>query len=350
MAYTVQYVHSGSAVETYLAVDCTTGSTSITLNDATGWPSPTGSQVAYGKIKPGQTGESAFTYTSRSGNVLSGVTWNADGTTSTSYTAGSATVIRHGFTANEADEANAAVRNTLGRIDAAEQILVSDSSTTMAKLAVAASRFVGRKASGSIAALTAAEAIVVMGLGTAATKDTGYTASKIPVLTATPGTPDGTKFFRDDGTWAAAGSAFVGCRLKNTVAQTTANTTITVVTFDTEDLDTDAYHSTSSNTGRITIPTGKAGKYRIWGRVGWNANATGQRILNVVKNGTTNIVSHYLPGAAVSITHDFSDVFALAEADFIDIRVYQSSGGSLGIFGEDSDKGWTVFGCEYLGT
>lgn len=47
-----------------------------------------------------------------------------------------------------------------------------------------------------------------LGLGTAATKNTGYGANAIPVLTATPGTPNGTKFLRDDGTWASAGGAF----------------------------------------------------------------------------------------------------------------------------------------------
>lgn len=107
------YAHSGSAVETYLAVDCTNASTSITLNDATGWPSPTGGQVAFGTIKPGQSGESKFLYTSRSGNVLSGVTWNADGTTSSaSYTAGPSTKIHHGFSAAEADQVQTHINGT----------------------------------------------------------------------------------------------------------------------------------------------------------------------------------------------------------------------------------------------
>jgi hypothetical protein len=43
------------------------------------------------------------------------------------------------------------------------------------------------------------------------------------------------------------------------------NNTTTLITWNQEEFDTDAYHSTSSNTSRITIPAGKAGKYLISG-------------------------------------------------------------------------------------
>jgi hypothetical protein len=65
----------------------------------------------------------------------------------------------------------------------ANTILKADADNTPEALTVAASRIVGRKATGDIEALTLAE---VVALG---------------------GTPDGTKFVRDDGTLAAAGGS-----------------------------------------------------------------------------------------------------------------------------------------------
>lgn len=46
----------------------------------------------------------------------------------------------------------------------------------------------------------AATARTNLGLGTAATEDTGYDAGEIPIVSS--GSPDGTKFLRDDGVWA----------------------------------------------------------------------------------------------------------------------------------------------------
>ena len=63
--------------------------------------------------------------------------------------------------------------------------------------------------------------------------------------------------------WAAASSAstFIGTKLYNTTDQTISTGTWTSITYNSETLDSDGFHSTSSNTSRITIPAGKAGKY-----------------------------------------------------------------------------------------
>ena len=53
----------------------------------------------------------------------------------------------------------------------------------------------------------------------------------------------------------------IGCALSKTGAdQTIANTTSTEITWNNEYFDTDGFHSTATNTNRITIPTGKGGK------------------------------------------------------------------------------------------
>lgn len=61
--------------------------------------------------------------------------------------------------------------------------------------------------------------------------------------------------------WAAlpaSGSSFVGCRATGSTNQTISNTTQTTLNWNTETFDTDGFHSTSSNTSRMTIPSGKA--------------------------------------------------------------------------------------------
>jgi hypothetical protein len=75
--------------------------------------------------------------------------------------------------------------------------------------------------------------------------------------------------------WATPASStptYSGCAIYKTSVQTIPNITATVVTFDSEYLDTDNYHSTSSNTGRITIPSGKAGKFLITGNLQFTNN------------------------------------------------------------------------------
>ena len=66
-------------------------------------------------------------------------------------------------------------------------------------------------------------------------------------------------------TWAtpASGTTFHGCSLYSTAAISVTNYTYFACPFASENYDSDGYHSTSTNTGRITIPTGLGGKYLI---------------------------------------------------------------------------------------
>jgi hypothetical protein len=62
--------------------------------------------------------------------------------------------------------------------------------------------------------------------------------------------------------WATPSSPTVkGCSVKLTSPQATVSNTNYTVLFGGEDFDTDAYHSTATNTGRITIPAGLGGYY-----------------------------------------------------------------------------------------
>ena len=70
------------------------------------------------------------------------------------------------------------------------------------------------------------------------------------------------------------------------------------MTWDSEDFDTDGFHSTSSNTSRITIPSGKGGKYLLVAQTTFASNATGVRIWKIFKNGSELFESNF--GAAPS--------------------------------------------------
>ena len=136
--------------------------------------------------------------------------------------------------------------------------------------------------------------------------------------------------------WATPSSgSLVGCRVTNSANVSIPNTTVTSLTFNTETYDTDAFHSTSTNTDRITIPAGKAGYYLINYNINYAANGSGFRNCGIRINGATTIDN-------VAYIKGFSDdenslpattVYYLNVADYVTLHTYQNSGGSLNAVG-----------------
>lgn len=149
--------------------------------------------------------------------------------------------------------------------------------------------------------------------------------------------------------WAtpAAGASFVGCSMYKSGNQSVANATTTAITFDTEDFDTDGFHSTSTNTDRITIPTGKGGKYLFTWCIGFAANATGIRAMPVSVNGTNyNFFTMNNAGATYNLRQTGCVVLNLVAGDYVALQAYQESGGNLDVVGGVQN---TRFACVYLG-
>jgi len=147
--------------------------------------------------------------------------------------------------------------------------------------------------------------------------------------------------------WGASGSTFAGCGLTKSAAQAVANATTVFLTFDTEEFDSDAYHSTSSNTSRITIPSGKGGKYLFVATANFEGNGTGQRLLMLYKNGAVHKYSVSLPGLSGASWRATTSIIVSAVAtDYFEFAVYQDSGVSLNINGGATD---TTFATTYLG-
>ena len=121
------------------------------------------------------------------------------------------------------------------------------------------------------------------------------------------------------------------CRLWNNATQSIPNVTATAVTFNTEKWDTDGMHSLVSNTHLVTIQT--AGKYMVVASIEFDPNATGNRQIYIYKNGT-ELQIYGIDWAPRSDAKTLLSVFCFADLavnDTIQLKVYQSSGGSLNI-------------------
>lgn len=132
-SYTNDYDHSGAAPETTLASGISNADTSITVVSATGWPSPSGGSLAWAVLDPGSAAEEKVTFSGRTSNTLTGVTRGLDGTSAASHAA--TVTVRHTLSAVELEEANAAVRNTIGLVVAAEDLIVGSGANSMKRLA-----------------------------------------------------------------------------------------------------------------------------------------------------------------------------------------------------------------------
>lgn len=173
---------------------------------------------------------------------------------------------------------------------------------------------------------------VTMGLGSDATGDIYYRNGSGRLARLAIGTSEQVLSIASGvPTWAAAGgSAFSGCKVRNSADQSIANATNTAINFDTELYDNDNYHSTVSNTNRLTVPT--SGKYRVSGTVRFASNNTGMRLIFIRVNGTTSYASDRRAAVQSDVTDcEISTTIDLVAGDYVELMVQQSSGGALNI-------------------
>ena len=114
-------------------------------------------------------------------------------------------------------------------------------------------------------------------------------------------------------------------------AQSLSTGVWTSLNIDTELFDSDAGHSTVTNTSRYTATV--AGTYAVTATVAFAANATGIRRVRLAFNGTavngTSVGSDAPGGSAQSSAITMSLVQFNGTTDYVEAQGLQSSGGSL---------------------
>jgi len=151
--------------------------------------------------------------------------------------------------------------------------------------------------------------------------------------------------------WAAsAAGGFVGASIYNNASQAISNTTWTTLNFNSEVFDTDTFHDTSTNNSRITIPSGKNGKYLITAKWHFQGNASGSDRLGAIKKNGTAIGSYRgINGNASSVGWGASVILDLVATDYIELEVYQDSGGNLNALGGYAAPEYNFLQVQFLG-
>jgi hypothetical protein len=148
--------------------------------------------------------------------------------------------------------------------------------------------------------------------------------------------------------WAAAasGSTFSGCYAFNSGNVSLSNSTSTTISFDSELFDVDGYHSTTTNTSRLTVPTGKSGKFLVT-FTATVSNAANQVFLYIFKNGSETYRDQNFNGSFTQ-NYEISRIIDLAAGDYVEVKVWQNSGGTqtLGGYANGLDS---MFAIVYLG-
>jgi hypothetical protein len=137
---------------------------------------------------------------------------------------------------------------------------------------------------------------------------------------------------------STAAAGFSGAQAVKNADQSFTTGTLSLVTYATEQYDTDDYHDNSTNNERLTAPS--AGYYLCTANAAWDSNATGYRELVLCKNGNTNDECvRDRQDAAGSVHHQtVSHIFNLAAGDYVTVHGRQTSGGNLNIIGGNENS------------
>jgi hypothetical protein len=147
------------------------------------------------------------------------------------------------------------------------------------------------------------------------------------VLTADSTTATGLK-------WSSLSTNFVGAKAYRSTNLSVTGGTPTAITYPSEEFDTDSFHSTSTNTSRMTVPSGKAGKYLITGsasldgatsnygeiRIYKNGSALGNGLVAGITNRVATGVYGFLASTVVdAAVGDYFELFFLSSANTLNV-------------------------------
>ena len=125
----------------------------------------------------------------------------------------------------------------------------------------------------------------------------------------------------------------------NTEFQLTTSGTIYTIPLNQETYDTHAQHDLITNNSRLVCV--KAGMYLINATLTFAANATGNRDLLLMKNGTTYFAQQRLVAfASGSCTLNAFAAIPMAVGDYVEMRGRQYSGGALSLYYADDTNNY----------
>jgi hypothetical protein len=122
---------------------------------------------------------------------------------------------------------------------------------------------------------------------------------------------------------------FVGVKAYRSTGYTLAHEAVTTVPWDAEEWDTDGFHDNSTNSQRLTVPTGLAGKYLVIGSVGTTGSGSYARFLVMIQKNGTDVRGGRTEGGISTggfPVFQASTVVDLAVGDYVTVSYYQSSG------------------------
>jgi hypothetical protein len=126
-------------------------------------------------------------------------------------------------------------------------------------------------------------------------------------------------------------SAVCGVRAYASGSQSIGDSADKTVLWDSEVFDSDGFHSTASNTHRITIPSGLDGTYLFTTQIAFAADSGGWRSVWMEDSGGTIRASVVQIAASGSQRHEaqVTMVYTIAAGDWIAVHCTQTSGSTL---------------------
>ena len=145
--------------------------------------------------------------------------------------------------------------------------------------------------------------------------------------------PDGTNWYEAiniDRNNGMSSLLLPAVQVTKSTTQSITNATVTTLTWDVENFDTDTMHDNVTNNSRLTAR--RPGKYVIFMNIIFSSNNTGGRQLLIRKNGTTHLWSNFfantLGGQDQLLTATIAD---LSANDYIEGQVWHSAGTAIDI-------------------
>lgn len=126
-------------------------------------------------------------------------------------------------------------------------------------------------------------------------------------------------------------------RVYHSTTQSVPTATWTTILFNSEAVDIGGCHSTSVNTGRLTVPATtatqgpNAGYFNITGNVDMGPGSNNARFIRILLNGSLDVGGAQSPASAVNVTtlNVSALMVPLSVGDYVELQVLHDHGSNL---------------------